>query len=59
MCGEEVGGDDSLSGEFDLTFIWNIWKPLGNEETRRAACTAVCTHTTELERSGFMVSGKG
>lgn len=35
MCGEEVGGDDSLSREPDVTWTWKIWKALANENAGR------------------------
>ena len=59
MCDEEVGGDASLSGEFDLMLILNIWNPFGNEKRRSAACTAICMHKTELDCGGSKIYGKG
>lgn len=53
MRGEEVGGHDSLSGEYGLIMLTvKIWTPLGNEKSQRqmgAACRAMCTHSMELE----------
>lgn len=52
MCGEEVGGDASLSRERDVMWTWKSWKSLTNENAGKAdgaACTATCTHLMELE----------